>query len=130
MRLQTISLSLSKPLVHKGYPVLDVTVKSGDKTFAPTWDLLMRYKNGVIDKDRYTAEFTTLMRESYRINPNRWHEVCRVDSLIIACYCRAGIFCHRHLLKDMFKLVCQRQSLPFEYLGEIDNVEEYKNKEK
>ena len=33
---------------YAGQDRLDVTVKSGDQTFAPTWEMVMGYKNGTI----------------------------------------------------------------------------------
>ena len=80
---------------------LDVTVKSGDGVFAPTWEMVMGSKEGRMSQKEYTDCYYVMMRDSYRWNRARWNEVLGMDEVILACYCRGGWFCHRHLLKDM-----------------------------
>ena len=81
---------------------LDTTVKSGDKTFAPTWEMVMGHKKEQISDEQYTREYYTMMRGSYRRNPPRWDEVLSMDEVILACYCRADRFCHRYLLAEIW----------------------------
>lgn len=119
MKLYTIQLSKWRKAESLGIPLLDVTVKSGDKTFAPTWDFLMEYKKD-LNENRYIEKFIPLMRLSYKDNKQRWLEVCKMDQIAIACYCRSGKFCHRHILVDMFRKVCESNNIEFEYKGEIE----------
>ncbi|MCL6477087.1 MAG: hypothetical protein K6T65_01600 [Peptococcaceae bacterium] len=102
---------------YRGKDRLDITVKSGDKTFAPTWDIVMAYKAGKITQEEYTAMYYALMRQSYRKNRQRWEEVLSMDRVVLVCFCRAGDFCHRLLLAQVL------QKLGAEYCGEIKGGE-------
>ena len=92
---------------------LDTTVKSGDKTFAPTWKMVMGHKEGGLSDQDYTDQYYAMMRESYRQNRQRWDEILAMNEVILACYCSAETFCHRYLLKDILV------KLGAEYKGEI-----------
>ena len=96
----------------------DVTVKSGDTQFAPTWDFLMEYKRDQ-DEGKYISKFIPLMRENYKNNTQYWVDFLSQESITIGCYCKAGKFCHRHLLVDIFKKVCEHHNIPFRYGGEL-----------
>lgn len=103
--LEIQTAQMGKRLKVEGF--LDITVKTGDKRLSPTWDLLMRYKNGKCSDDQYTEEYTQLMRESYQINKQFWLDLVNSGEITLCCYCAAGSFCHRHLLKGFLKGVCQ-----------------------
>ena len=81
---------------------MDITVKSGIKMFAPTWDMVMGYKDGRISEEEYTEMYYNLMRQSYRTNREEWDKELSREKLVLFCYCKAGEFCHRLLLKDIF----------------------------
>ena len=100
--------------------VLDITVKSGDPVFAPTWDMVMGWKQGWMSQDEYVRRYTEMMRESYRRNKDRWLEVLKHD-VILTCYCRAGDFCHRYLLRDMLVKVAIANGIEAIAKGEIVN---------
>lgn len=104
---------------RKATNFLDTTVKSGDKRFAPTWDLLGRYRGGEIDEEGYEKEFLQLMRTSFKEHKEFWRETLSQEVLTIGCYCRAGKFCHRHILVEVFKRACEYFEIDFEYHGEI-----------
>lgn len=97
---------------------LDITVKSGDKLFAPTWDLLQKYRTD-FDEDFYTKEFLHLMRKSFYYNKDHWKKVLDVEVLTIACYCKHGKFCHRKLLVSVFESACKYFGIEFVYNGEL-----------
>lgn len=114
MLLYTIQIPVAKRLgLTNDSRYLDITVKSGDKAFAPTWKMVMKHKEGKITDDEYTSLYTDMMRKSYKENRGRWDEVLSMDEVILACYCKADSFCHRYLLKDML-VKCG-----VEYIGEI-----------
>ena len=47
LRIYTIQISVARTLnLFEDPRFLDTTVKSGDKTFAPTWKMVMSYKEG------------------------------------------------------------------------------------
>jgi len=100
-------------------PFLDTTVKSGDKVFAPSWQIVMDVKAKIITPDEYTVHYTAMMRESYTHNKERWLEVCNMKQVAIACYCEEGHFCHRHVLAYMFQRVCHQHGISFKLRGEL-----------
>jgi len=122
MRLYTIQISVAKRLgLNKDDRYLDITVKSGDKAFAPTWGMVMKHKQGIITDDEYTSLYTDMMRNSYQKNRHRWDELLSLDEVILACYCKADSFCHRYLLRDML-VKCGA-----EYIGEIHTPEDIRH---
>lgn len=82
---------------------LDVTVKSGDRVFAPTWPMVMGYKNGTLSEAQYTADYVSLMTSSYRENKERWLEVLNMGEVTLLCYCKPGAFCHRTILAQLLE---------------------------
>jgi hypothetical protein len=107
-----------------GIPVLDTTVKSGDSTFAPSWDIVMRHKGGALTDRGYTDVYKGMMRQSYRQATERWLAVIQQPSVCIMCYCAACtqekyVFCHRLVLVSMYEKICQLNGRAFHYVGEI-----------
>lgn len=103
--------------MRKNHPTgfnLDITIKSGDKDFAPTWKLVYDYKNSIIFEEEYTQKYLELMRISYKNNISKWKEILSKDLVIFKCYCKSGKFCHRLILKDIFI------KLDATYLGELN----------
>jgi hypothetical protein len=121
MLLYTIQIPVAKKLgLDNDSRYLDITVKSGDKAFAPTWKMVMGSKQDRITDEEYAHQYTDLMRQSYKSNSQCWNEVLNLDEVILACYCKADSFCHRYLLKDMF-VKCGA-----EYIGEIRSIDDLK----
>ena len=122
MKLYTIQMSSWRKAKELNVPFYDVTVKSGDKTFAPSWDILMRYKNNsnIAEREKiYIKEFTKHMRQSYSLNTKYWIDFLSQEEVAIACYCKSAGFCHRYLLIDMFEKVCKIHDIKFEYKGDL-----------
>jgi uncharacterized protein YeaO (DUF488 family) len=101
-----------------GYPGLDITVKSGDKVFAPTWDLVMGYKKGRISEAEYRRQYIALMRVSYREHKARWLEVLAMPEVTLCCYCKPGHFCHRTILAELLAAAGKANDIPVELCGE------------
>jgi len=119
VKIYTIQIATAHHLgLTKDPRYLDTTVKSGDKTFAPTWKMVMGVKESGISEEEYTREYLDRMRASYRNNRQRWDEVLGMEEVILACYCRPDSFCHRYLLKDML-VKCGA-----EYVGEIGSLDD------
>ena len=101
----------------------DVTVKSGDKLLAPTWDLLRRSKEatkkGIDYREQYIPEFIALMRVSFMDNKDHWVSLLSHDVLTIACYCSCDDYCHRQTLVTILRSVAEFYNIPFEYMGEL-----------
>lgn len=126
MRLYTIQMSQWRKAKDLGIPVLDTTVKSGEATFAPSWQIVKAVKDGVslsgISKSPeqdYMDRYKILMTESWKSNKARWLEVANMPEVALMCYCKAGVFCHRVLLVEYFRSLCKAHDIPFEYMGEI-----------
>lgn len=120
MLLQTTQMAKWKQIqTLEGVTFLDSTVKTGVPIFAPTWAIVLGVKNGTITEDEYTLEYTRLMRQSYLDHTHAWLTMCRNPHVIVACYCPAGKFCHRHLLAKMFQSVCIKHNIDYRYGGEF-----------
>jgi hypothetical protein len=98
---------------YDGPDKLDITVKSGDSTFAPTWSMVTGYKSGLMSEEIYTELYKRMMYDSQRKNDAEWGLLLSSDRIVLCCYCKAGDFCHRTLLADMLV------ELGAEYKGEI-----------
>ena len=79
---------------------LDITAKSGDRTFAPTRDMVKYFKAGRLSWEQYEAMYYNRMRKSYQENRARWDEVLAMDEIVLVCYCNTDDYCHRRLLKE------------------------------
>lgn len=119
MILYTIQVPRWRRAKALGIEFVDTTVKSGLSWLAPSWDIVMGVKSGKITPEEYTVQYTELMRKSYRENKALWLELCRKDTIAIACYCPAGNFCHRYLLVEFIKAICKAENIPFEFKGEL-----------
>ncbi|QST02112.1 hypothetical protein IMZ31_21925 (plasmid) [Pontibacillus sp. ALD_SL1] len=101
---------------YRGPNRLDTTVKSGDKTFAPSWEMVMGIKNGTLSEEGYTDQYVERMRNSYRQNKSRWEEVLNMGEVVLVCYCNKDKFCHRKLLARLLAKGFDEA----EYVGEVD----------
>lgn len=119
MKFYTTTVYSWRKIKKLNIAFIDTTVKSGNKLFAPTWPLLAKYKSGEIDAEEYTKVFYELMRDSYKNHPEEWDALFEHDILALACYCKAGNFCHRLLLKDILLKIAKSKGVDIEYLGEI-----------
>ncbi len=99
---------------YKGPDRLDITVKTGNKAFAPTWKMVMQSKKGIMSKEEYTKNYMELMRKSYLENMEEWEKLLNRDKAVLVCFCPAGAFCHRLILAKML------EKLGAEYMGEIE----------
>lgn len=124
MQLLTSQIKHRFRLSKAGIILLDTTVKSGDLCFAPTWEMVLGHKAKTLSDQEYTSLYIRKMQQSIRENKERWREVLMQEApMALLCYCpymRDGerVFCHRHLLKDIFAQLCQKYSLEFLYYGE------------
>lgn len=119
MKLFTIQLASWRKAQALSVPFYDVTVKSGDKLFAPSWGLLRAYKDKAVTEEEYTIRFLDEMRVSYKNNKQHWVDFLSQDSVAIACFCGKGGFCHRYILVDIFEKVCNNLRIEFNYEGEM-----------
>jgi len=100
---------------------VDITVKSSveGRIFAPTWNLVMDFKKGLISEDEYTNKYVKLMLESFNNNPNEWVKFLLKERVVFKCFCKSNSFCHRYILVEILKSICSTVEIHFEYRGEI-----------
>lgn len=109
-----------------GQQVLNTTIKSGTglgAVFAPTWKMVLEFKQGEISWDEYRRQYTDLMRQRYQANASAFLEALSSDELIVCCYCKdthaTTKHCHRYILVELLEKVAVHHSIRFEYIGEI-----------
>jgi uncharacterized protein YeaO (DUF488 family) len=126
--LFTIQLSKWWQARSRDIILLDTTVKTGTSVFAPTWEMVMGYKQGVITWDEYTQQYYNRMNASWKSEKDRPVWLGTIEStepLAIACMCRyegPHTHCHRFLLKELFEKLCERRGIPFYYYGELTDA--------
>lgn len=98
VEIWTIQMAQWRTLEGTGIVLIDTTVKSGLKAFAPAWDMVLGHKDGSMSNERYTELYQGLMRSSWREQPQAWLDLLAKPKIALACYCRPGNFCHRHIL--------------------------------
>jgi uncharacterized protein YeaO (DUF488 family) len=96
---------------YKGPDAYDVTVKSGDINFAPTWDMVKAWKAGEITWENYSQRYRELMLRSYKRNQRAWQEILEKGVLTLLCYCRADDHCHRYLLADFLSKLGEKSGI-------------------
>ncbi len=81
---------------------LDVTVKSATefgKLFAPTWEMVIGYKQERFSAEKYTKQYLSLLDqlpvEAFRA---LWHFGKEAGEITFICYCPNNTFCHTHIL--------------------------------
>jgi len=85
---------------------LNVTRKSGDKTFAPSWALLGPMieirRSGKVATDEqwkdYARSYLKEMQVSRARHPEAWAELLGRQRVVLTCYCTNPKRCHRTVL--------------------------------
>lgn len=81
----------------------NITIKSGDKTFAPTWDMVQKMRSGQMKQEEFKSKYYSLMRQSYRKNRKNWQSLLEKEEVVLVCYCPIGTFCHRYILVEILE---------------------------
>jgi uncharacterized protein YeaO (DUF488 family) len=80
---------------------IDTTVKSGVKLFAPTWQIVMDHKNGLIDDQQYISMYLKILNKNYNENKQVFDYYFKnTKAVVLMCYCPANAFCHRTILSS------------------------------
>ena len=94
-------VKLSRAQIRPGVKGVDVTVKSAvgfARSFAPTWKMVMGYKNGTLTEAQYTEQYMKIL-DAVSVEAWRWLYAQAVNGeVVLLCYCRDGWFCHTHLI--------------------------------
>lgn len=120
LTLYTIAIPQWRKAKEKNIELFDITVKSGYKPFAPYDDVLWAYKRGEVSDEEYTRLYLEKLRKRFIEAPEDFEAFLgRPGPLAIACYCKAGKFCHRHLFIEFISQVAQDNEYDLVYDGEI-----------
>ena len=119
MKVCTIQLAQWRKLPDD-FELVNVTLKSGNRAFSPSPQLLGDYKQGKITDEEYTERYTFEMRNSYMVNRDEWTDLLsKSRGVALSCYCGRDCFCHRKLLVDFLEKICFSKGIDFEYIGEV-----------
>jgi hypothetical protein len=120
LELYTIAIPQWRKAIKLEIPLIDITVKSGDKNFAPHPDHLWKYKRGEIGEEEYTELYLNKLDALFHYDPSIFEKFIDRDYVgAVACYCTAGTFCHRHLFIDYIMSIAEDNGLDVQYRGEI-----------
>lgn len=124
MDLFTIQVGRWRLARNRDIVFMDTTVKSGNSLFAPTWDMVLSHKAGTMSDEEYTKAYYDRLNASWKTKHAEWVAFLHsTDPTALGCYCRSdrayGTFCHRYLLVDVLKKLCEREGIPFAYYGEL-----------
>lgn len=100
-------------------PLLDITAKSGVPAFAPDWESLMAYKRGEVGPAEYAERYYHKVIPTVSQYPHQWERFLHKPRLALACYCKSGDFCHRHLFASLLVTYLQQQGRQVNFLGEL-----------
>lgn len=115
----TIQMSQWREAKKRNIEFLDITVKTGIQSFAPSWECLRAYKQGLMGEQEYEEKYREKMRSSLRARPEEWARFKSKLNIALACYCPAGAFCHRHIFAKLLSLYLQREGIVAFLRGEI-----------
>lgn len=86
---------------YSGDDRLDITVRTGNPIFAPSWEMVTGIKQETLSEFTYTEQYKAVMRLSYTQNYDQWQMLLDQPSVTLVCYCPANTFCHRHILAKL-----------------------------
>ena len=122
--LWTIQLGSWRKAKAQGIEVIDITVRTGNKVFAPTWEMVESIKTATPEnksrvEENYCEQYRLLMRQSWINNRAEWLALLNKPKIALACYCKAGDFCHRVLLVEYLLTVAARFDIKVNFKGEL-----------
>lgn len=111
MKIYTGYFAKLKLYKEKGLIPISIALKNPDwyightcSYFAPSYDLLSRYKKNEIDSDKYTIIYLNqLDKNIVHTKLTNIKTKCENKPIIFLCYEKPSDFCHRHLLAKYIK---------------------------
>lgn len=120
MELYTVALSQWRKAKERQIELIDITVKSGLLVFAPDPSVLWAYKRNEVSDDEYTDLYLKRLREQLWAHPEDFQKFLENEGPVaVACYCRAGKFCHRHIFAPFMQEVAEDNGYTLRLRGEI-----------
>ena len=91
-------VKLTRAQIRPGVKGVDATVKSA-VGFAPTWKMVMGYKNGTLTEAQYTEQYMKIL-DAVSVEAWRWlyAQAAEGGEVTLLCYCRDEWFCHTRLI--------------------------------
>lgn len=99
---------------------LDITRRSGNAAFAPSWDIVMAAKRGLLLWPDYVDEYTAQMRRSYRERRAEW-ALLGGQRVVLCCFCVDPAQCHRTVLG---RILGETKAFDAKFFGEITEWDE------
>lgn len=119
LEVYTTQIGQWRKVRDMGLTLFDTTIKSGHKNVRPTWEIVLGSKGGTITPQQYTDKYLAILDKSLKCNHDWWIDLLHQQKLVLGCYCKPNMFCHRHLLKAVIKTQCELQGIVFIDKGEI-----------
>src|SRR5262249_29208133 len=111
---------------YRGEAGLHITVKSANgigTLLAPTWALVGGHKHwhgySALTDAQYIEKYLDLLRSRYRANEQAFIELIQHPQLVLLCYGRSGVFCHRNIALDVLEKIANAKGLPLTRGGEL-----------
>lgn len=114
MNIWTYQIAKWRHVNQLGIPAIDTTVKSGAIQLAPSWDIVIGHKKGVISDQQYTEVYNKIITSWWFTDPEFFERLMSYPTVALGCYCSPGKFCHRHLIVDFLRNITH-----VNYMGEI-----------
>lgn len=125
----TIQMSRWRYARDLNIPIIDITAKSGIETFAPAWDNLKLYKQGQMSDWEYSLRYYSKVIPTTDSKSSDWSLLKKNKTFALACYCKPGEFCHRHLFSVLAATYLQSLGNRVVQMGELvphpDNLHYY-----
>ncbi len=115
----TVQLSQWRVVKEQKIALLNITAKSGERSFAPFFGDVMKYKNGEMEEEEYTEIYLARMARSQKLFPDKWEMLKEEPRVALACYCRANVFCHRHLFAPLMQKYLEEANFTVTQKGEV-----------
>lgn len=105
----TVQLAKHRMVKDLGIHLHDITVKTGDQDFSPTWNMLKALRSGEMTEAQYAEKYNSSIDWVKENKPEVWAKFLGTKNMAIGCYCTPGAFCHRLLFVDhLIRYLCEQ----------------------
>lgn len=118
--LYTLRKTLRKR-IENGTDILTVEVgeKSTIPEFRPSDSLRRKMHEGLISEEEFMPAWRDELLSRYESNPAPWLELIKRKHLAIMCDWKEGLYCWRHVFREVLRIIAIRNGVNLEYDGEI-----------
>ena len=119
MEIYTIQMGKWRRAKELGIEFIDTTWRNGNVAFSPIKEIVHGIKYSGLSQEEYTRRYNEILDVKQVEHQAEWDRVVRLERVVVACMCRAGVFCHRHNLKDRLMRYAEAQGLTAVDAGEL-----------